>query len=129
MVAVKAKDGIMVSNADFAAMKGKVDRIDDEIFGNGQPGMADMVIRIDERQKTMDEKIDKLCETVNTLNETVCATKAAVDAHVSSSLHTAKGLLWNKDVALWLIAGFLILHSILPPDFTLWDLFKSLFGL
>jgi hypothetical protein len=101
-------------------LEGKVDTLLDDmaivkkkIYGNGDPG----IIIGQERQNS---KLDQLLEIANRNAENIEALQKET---------TSKFLSRNwRTLLMVAVAFFLILHSILPADMSLWSWFSKFFG-
>jgi len=97
--------------SDVKQIKLKLDDLDKKLFGNGQSGIIDKMLRSLEEQ-----------------NARSATNKAALDAHVVVSMSLIKNFIivhW-KAILLVITALFIIIHSIIPANVSIWELFKLL---
>ncbi len=73
--------------------------------------------------------IDGIKESVDDLKKSFDSVKESIILHhADKELHTFRGLLLKRDVLVWVIVGFVVIHSILPREFDLWQIIKNIFG-
>jgi hypothetical protein len=97
--------------SDVKQIKIKLDDLDKKLFGNGQAGIIDKILRSLEEQNTRS-----------------ATNKAALDAQVVVSMSLIKNFCiahW-KAILLTITAIFLVIHSILPANASIWDIIKLL---
>lgn len=140
--------GIMVSDQEFGELKGqmeemkdvlnrKFDHLDKKLFGNGQPGLVEQTTRNQEQVYELGDKLDSVIDSLNkiscdvaALTKSVADLKTVVETHINDPIHTPKGqfMKHTKQIAILFMIGFVILHTFLPAEFTIWELLKKLLG-
>lgn len=87
-------------------------------------------------QGAVDKLQDEVCdltkhnkETCSTVKEAVSNVAASIAQHIADQkVHSAKGLLLRRDVATVVILAFLVMHSLVPQDFSVFDAVRKVFG-
>ncbi len=143
-----------IDETEFGRLQGKVDRIeqvmeklDHKLFGNGQPGIMEIINRHDERlaesqrdRKALRESLDNVIKGIQEMNSISQALSKqitefklsaeaeilAIKSSVKSNIRTWAIEHW-KGIVFFVVAIFVFLHSILPPDLTIWKLIEKLF--
>lgn len=134
-----------IDETKFGELKGKVDaigeavdRIEEKLFGNGQPGIMDILSRHDEKLNESLKDRTEIKDNLRKLSDIVATfTNSALS--LSENVKDIKKMI-DKSTPNWLlkhwkalvISGvlvFVFLHSILPPNITVWDLLGKILGL
>lgn len=128
-------ENLMVSDQDFGKLQGKVDSIaetldkfDRILFGNGQEGLLTIVKNNDKQLTQVITTISKMSDKVDTFSKNINEVSEKIENHIIDPRRTFKGFITDnwKGIIFLFVSGFLLLHAILPPEFTLWKLFENL---
>lgn len=67
---------------------------------------------------------------INDIKVAIEEIKDSVTKHQGDKdLHTFRGLFFKRDILVWVVVGFLFLHSLLPQDVDIWEIIRSILGL
>lgn len=144
--AVDNEVSLMVSDQDFGELRGlvksiaeKQDKIDRILFGNGQPGIFESVksepvryeklnAEIQKLNNTVIAQISGLSEEISKISTQITSVRNDLDTHLNDKSRTFKGFLTDnwKSIIMLFVLGFVFLHAILPPEFTIWEFFENL---
>lgn len=136
-------EGYMISDAEFGELRGQVktiseimEKFDRRLFGNGQKGLNDLVKENASQIAELREEVSKLTKNIHETNENVKATNDIVQetvrnlrAHMDDPRRTFKSVVTDnwKSILLFVVSVALLIHAIVPNDWTIWDLFEKLF--
>ncbi len=120
----------------------------DMVYGNGQDGLFERVIRIEDASIQAQKEAVKAAEAAKeavveakqtrtesgsyrvTVTEKLDAIQIAVtEHHADKDLHSPKGILLRRNVIMYFMLAFLILHSLIPPNFSVWKAIEKFFGI
>lgn len=141
---------LLESKLDVIADTNK--KLVDVVYGNGHDGLLQRTVRIEETahqlvegqarnaaerkeeaalaKEAADESMNESKEFRITISKAVDEIKALViDHHKDTKLHTPEGLLLRKNVLLYIMLAFLVIHTLLPHDINVWNLITKFFGL
>lgn len=119
------------------ALAGAVEKTNKILMGNGQPGLYERTLQIEnsivdleEAHKELAERHKEVLDGIECLAKSIGELKDSVELHhADKAQHTALGMVQKKEVVLLIVVGFILLHSIIPPDISLWSIVSKLLGL
>ena len=117
---------------DLGKLEGRLKGIDSKLndmnkmlVGNGQAGLLERQTRVEENLADVSDNLKDFAELCHATGKKVSDAEKHAD---DKSLHTAKGLLLRKEVMLVAAMAILGFNSIIPADFSLWDLVSGWLG-
>jgi hypothetical protein len=121
---------------DLGRFEGKLDalqttteHLEKILLGNGQPGVLDRLVRIEETVAKNAENSKENTENINKLSKSVSELKESMESHHNNKdLHTYRVFL-RKDIITYVIIGLLVLHSLLPANFSVWTAISKFLGI
>lgn len=137
---------LMASEQEFGKLVARVDGIaktvddmyekfDHTLFGNGQKGLYEIVKENAFRVGNVSDQIAGVAEQVKNVStelqevsDLISAVTKGLQDHINDPKQTFRqNIIDNiKTIAVWFIVAFIVLHSILPTDFSLWSLIEKL---
>jgi hypothetical protein len=104
------------------------DKITSAIYD--RDGLAERTLKIEQAALRLKEEAEAVKEFRAHTTAVLDSIKDSVNSHhCDKSLHSFGGLVLHKNVLTVILVIFLILHSLIPPDLSLFDLIRKLAGL
>lgn len=137
---------LMASEQEFGKLVARVDSIaktvdtmydkfDHTLFGNGQKGLYEIAKENAFNYGTLSEQLDGVSDQIadvsknlGELSKLVSDVTMGLQNHINDPKQTFKQTVTDnlRFIAFWFVIGFIFLHSVLPPEFTLWSLIEKL---
>ncbi len=118
-------------------LEGKIDsmisqlaEIHKAVYGNGQAGIESRLTRAEEKFILITEERAKSRQDIEKFVKSVSELEETLEKHMGNdNIHSVKGLLFRKDIILYIILTFIALHSLIPDTTSLWEIIRKIFGL
>jgi len=103
------------------------------MVGNGVPSMVDRMARVEENLERIailfTETATKSNEDLAQLHKSIEELTDVVSAHVKDEKkHEPISMMMRKDVILYGILIFMVLHTVIPENINLWTVLSKFFG-
>jgi hypothetical protein len=111
-----------------------IDKLNNAIYGNGRDGLIERTVRIEDGLTNLKESTEKA--TVESKEFRIVITKELdeikgliVTHNTDKSIHTFLGLTLKKDILIGSLLVFLVIHSLIPPNFSIWKVVEKIVSL
>jgi len=137
LMASEQEFGKLVARVDSIAktVDSMYDKFDHTLFGNGQKGLYEIVkinsINVENLSKQIDDvskQVSSVSSDLGKLSDLVEAVTNGLQDHINDPKQTFRQIAVDnlKTIIFWFVIGFVFLHSILPTNFSLWNLVEKL---